>query len=53
MMNRKIIEQCIVVVLFVVVFVVFTLAERDSRNLKQLYTKASKANQKIASVQPK
>ncbi|RYF86010.1 MAG: hypothetical protein EON98_04955 [Chitinophagaceae bacterium] len=39
-MNKKGIERNIVVLLFVLVLVVFSFAERDSRKLEKLYTTA-------------
>jgi hypothetical protein len=39
-MNKKGIERNIVVLLFVLVLVVFSFAERDSRKLDKLYTTA-------------
>ena len=39
-MNKKGIERNIVVLLFVLVLVVFSFAERDSRKLERLYTTA-------------
>lgn len=39
-MNKKGIERGIVVFLFVLVLVVFSLAERDSKKIERLYTTA-------------
>jgi hypothetical protein len=39
-MNKKVLERKLVVVLFVLVLVVFSLAERDSRKIERLYTTA-------------
>ena len=39
-MNKKGIERNIVVLLFVLVLVIFSFAERDSRKLEKLYTTA-------------
>jgi hypothetical protein len=49
-MKRAIVERNIVVVLFVLVLVLFSFAERDSKKLKQLYTVAATAVQKLASA---
>lgn len=40
-MKRAILERNIVVVLFVLVLVVFSFAERDSKKLDRLYTKGA------------
>ena len=47
-MNRKkiLLEKSLVVVLFVSVMVVFSLAERDSKKLVELYTKKATAKTK-------
>ena len=39
-MNKKGIERNIVVLLFVLVLIVFSFAERDSKKLERLYTTA-------------
>lgn len=39
-MNRKGLERNLVVLLFVLVLVVFSFAERDSRKIEHLYTTA-------------
>jgi hypothetical protein len=39
-MNKKGIERNIVVLLFVLVLVVFSFAERDSKKIERLYTTA-------------
>jgi len=39
-MNKKGIERNIVVLLFVLVLVIFSFAERDSKKLERLYTTA-------------
>lgn len=39
-MNKKGIERNIIVLLFVLVLVVFSFAERDSKKLEKLYTTA-------------
>ena len=43
-MNKKGIERNIVVLLFVLVLVVFSFAERDSRKLEKLYTTSQHLN---------
>ena len=48
-MNRNIAERNIVVLLFVFVIVLFSFAQKDSQKLEQLYTKAEKTGQKLAS----
>ncbi|HEX8315443.1 MAG TPA: hypothetical protein VF609_10635 [Flavisolibacter sp.] len=53
-MNKKGTERNIIALLFVLVLVVFSLAERDSRKLEKLYTtaqllhKSSKASPEVA-----
>jgi hypothetical protein len=39
-MNKKVIERNLVVLLFVLVLVVFSFAERDTRKIERLYTTA-------------
>ena len=39
-MNKKGIERNIIVLLFVLVLVIFSFAERDSKKLEKLYTTA-------------
>jgi hypothetical protein len=51
-MNRKVVERNIAVLLFVFVMVLFSLADKDSRKLKQLYTTVSQAAQKVAISTP-
>lgn len=45
-MNRKGIEQSLVILLFLLVLVVFSLAERDSKKLDRLYKTAQLIQQK-------
>ncbi len=47
-MNRKGIEQSLVILLFLLVLVVFSLAERDSKKLDRLYRTAQLIQQKEA-----
>ena len=42
-MKRVLVEKSIVVVLFILVLVVFSFAERDSKKLVHLYTKEAAA----------
>ena len=57
-MNKKGIERNIIALLFVIVLVVFSLAERDSRKLERLYTTAhliqknSKAPSEVVALPP-
>ena len=46
-MKRKGLEQSLVVLLFVLVLVVFSFAERDSRKLDRLYKTAQLLQKKI------
>jgi len=46
-MKRAVVERNIAVVLFALVLVIFSFAERDSKKLKQLYTVAATAVQKL------
>ncbi len=41
-MKRALVEKYMVVVLFILVLVTFSFAERDSKKLDKLYTTASK-----------
>jgi hypothetical protein len=50
-MRRAVTERNIVVVLFVFVFILFSMADRDSKKIKQLYTAATKVVQKLASIE--
>jgi hypothetical protein len=45
-MKRALVERTLVVVLFVLVLIVFSFAERDSKKLERLYTNytATKGN---------
>ncbi len=47
-MNRKIAERNIAVLLFVFVLVLFSLADKDSKKLKQLYTTVNNNIQNLA-----
>lgn len=47
-MKRAVVERNIVVVLFVLVLVLFSFAEKDSKKLKQLYTVTATTVQKLA-----
>jgi hypothetical protein len=49
-MKRKGIEQNLVIVLFVLVLVVFSLAERDSKKLDRLYKTAQLLQKNNGSV---
>jgi len=57
-MNKKGIERNIIVLLFVLVLVIFSFAERDSKKLEKLYTTAqllkesSKALSEVATNPP-
>jgi len=57
-MKKAVLERNMVVVLFVLVLVVFSFAERDSRKLNQLYSKHfesfehAKKGKNLASAQP-
>ncbi len=42
-MKRAVIERNIVVVLFILVLIAFSFAERDSKKLDQLYTKRAES----------
>lgn len=46
-MKRKVIEQSLVVLLFVLVLIVFSFAQRDSKKLDQLYKVAQLLQEKI------
>jgi hypothetical protein len=37
-MNKKVLERTLVVILFVLVLVTFSFAERDSKKIERLYT---------------
>jgi hypothetical protein len=47
-MKKSIIERNIVVVLFLLVLIVFSFAEKDSRKLDRLYSKKMKTSQVTA-----
>jgi hypothetical protein len=51
-MKRAVVERNIVVVLFVAVLVIFSLAERDSKKLTRIYSSVIKhsAQQHLSSV---
>jgi hypothetical protein len=57
-MKKTIIERNIAVALFLLVLIVFSFAERDSKKLNQLYSKKLKTSQvvkkenKLASAEP-
>ncbi|GEM_PF-1789968 len=57
-MKKTVLERNIVVVLFVLVLVVFSFAERDTRKLSRLYNKhpesfePAKKDKNLASAQP-
>lgn len=48
-MKRKGLEQLIVILLFILVLVIFSLAERDSRKLDRLYETVQLLQKKNAS----
>jgi hypothetical protein len=48
-MKRKGIEQTLVVLLFILVLVVFSFAERDSRKLDRLYKTAQLLQKRVPS----
>lgn len=49
-MNRKVAERNVVVLLFVVVIVLFSFAQKDSQKLEKLYSETEKAGQKLAVI---
>jgi hypothetical protein len=49
-MNRQLVEKSMVVLLFVFVLVLFSLAPRDTQKVKELYTGTEKSTQKISSL---
>ena len=57
-MKKALLERNMVVVLFVLVLIVFSFAERDTKKLDQLYNKhfesfePSKKDKNLASAQP-
>jgi len=51
-MKRAIVERNIVVVLFILVLVIFSFAQRDSKQLARLYTATNAVKAKLASVPP-
>ena len=53
-MKRAVVERNIVVVLFVAVLVIFSLAQRDSKKLSRLYSSVikSSAQQHLSRIAP-
>jgi hypothetical protein len=49
-MNRQAVEKSLVVLLFVFVLVLFSLAPRDTQKVRNLYTGAEKVGQKISKL---
>jgi hypothetical protein len=49
-MNRQAVEKSLVVLLFVFVLVLFSLAPRDTQKVRDLYTGTGKDGQKISSL---
>jgi hypothetical protein len=47
-MKKSLAEKNIAVLLFVVVLVVFTLAQRDTKKIVRLYTLVNKKSEKLA-----
>ncbi len=47
-MNKRAAENKIVVLLFVFVIVLFSLAQKDTQKLEKLYTKSGKTELKLA-----
>jgi hypothetical protein len=47
-MKKKVLEQLIVILLFILVLVVFSFAERDSRKLDRLYKTAQLVQKKVS-----
>ncbi|MBD0333221.1 MAG: hypothetical protein ICV66_11245 [Chitinophagaceae bacterium] len=46
-MKRAIVERNIVALLFILVLITFSFAERDSKKLEQLYTKIGETGGKV------
>lgn len=49
-MKRALVERYMVVVLFILVFITFSLAQRDSKKLEKLYTNVYKISDRLFSA---
>ncbi|MEO6069949.1 MAG: hypothetical protein ABIN57_07180 [Chitinophagaceae bacterium] len=51
-MKRALLERNIVVVLFVLVLITFSMAQRDTEKIEHLYTSGIQKKAKLAAVRP-